>query len=1075
MSVGTNLRKALGATLGLFLLGLAWGSPATAASTTPLWNVEVHHAETNFKPGGKAEYWIELFNVGDVDSSGPVSVTVDLPAGITFDYARVDVRNPSASWQCPALPGDQTVTCTFERFAEQETVRSHLRLAGLTVGVDIAPSASGVLTTAVTAEGGGGEPVTEVEPTPIDAVDAGWGLVPHSFVADFFEEDGLTPVRQAGEHPDLATFEFDLNTVPYPGLPEPNRQRKPFGDIRHVTVELPPGFVGNPTAVDECAPPQLLGGTCPPASQVGRVDLTLMPVQPGNEPSYNQLSHPVYNMNHPRGAITDLAFTVQGNPVHIKATLDPSEHYAVETTVSDVNETLPLIAQKLTLWGVPADPSHDMDHCANFGFLDERTQTPCPPHAERKAFLTVPAQCEEPVAMRIFGVDSWENTGQFAPELTYPEGGAQYTGCELLRFNPDVALHPTGKAANTPTGLDIHVKVPQSDNPNGLGTPPIKKFEVRFPEGMSVSPSFADGLTGCSLAQMGLGTNDPAECPGSSRIGSVTLATPLLPEPLEGSMYLSNQKENPFGATFGMYLVVHDTEERGVLIKMPGRLDLDEQTGRITTSFDDLPQFPAEDLTLEFRSGPRAPLVSPPTCGKKTITVEVASWAQPDKPVDVSNSYDVSEGPNGTACPPDPEKRPFSPTMEAGSVDPNAGGFSPFVFRTTRGDQDQELSQISTALPKGLTSRIADVSECSDAALASISSEEGTARRELQNPACPASSRLGSMDVGMGSGTGPTYFPGKVYLAGPYKGAPLSLAFVVPAIAGPFDFGSVVVRAAVHVDPVTTQVRVESDRFPTILHGVLLRVRDVRVKMDRDRTMRNPTSCAEKWVDARITGVGAALDDSSDDAAAHLSDRFKAVDCISLGFKPKLSLRLKGGTHRGDYPALIARVRPRAPDADIEQAVVTLPHSEFLAQEHIRTVCTRVQFAAQRCPADSVYGTARAVSPLLAEPLEGPVYLRSSNHPLPDIVVALNGRVDVTLSGRVDSRNGGIRVTFENLPDVPVTSFEMRMKGGKKGLLVNSRNICEAPSRAASKMTGHNGRRSRSTPPLRSTCKKKRG
>jgi hypothetical protein len=1033
----------------------------TAAAQTPTtWHLEIHHRETNFPPGGQAEYWFEVANVGDTDSSGPVTLQVQLPDGLTVSEFRQSATFPMFQWSCPVTPGASSLTCTTEN-----SIRQHQIAAGLVLTVDVDPSASGVLTAIAAVEGGGAaEPASDAEPTTIGSAPAGFGIVPGSFAADFYKKDEKTPVRKAGAHPDLATFSFDLNSVPDPSPLWPNvpYQRAPDENLRDVQVELPPGFLGNPTAVDECTPGQLGEGECPRSSQVGRMDLTAMPTQVNEFQQSSIFHYGVFNMTHPRGAIADFAFSIIGNPVHIKASLDPANHYTIRTTVSDINETLPVFNQKLTLWGVPADHSHDWEHCIQQGSISPFATAPCPTDSQPKPFLTLPSRCGVEHTVSLSRYDSWGHPGAYGPELE--TDGFETTECDKPRFEPDVAVHPTGQAANTPTGLEVHVKVPQSEAVNGLATPPVERFTATFPEGMTVSPSFADGLAGCSQQQIGLETDRPVECPGASRIGTVDLSTPLLPQPLQGSMYLSNQRENPFGTAFGLYLVVHDEEERGVLVKIPGRLDLDNQTGQITTTFDELPQFPFDDLNLAFRSGPRAPLVSPPTCGSQTIGVEVASWAQPDNPVQLSNAYDVSEGPEGTPCPRDLASRPFAPKMEAGVVNPSAGVFSPFVFRLTRGDSDQELNRIGTTLPKGLLAKIAGVGDCPDAALASISSEEGSGRAELEHPACPASSEIGNVFVGMGAGTGPDYFHGKAYLAGPYKGAPLSLAVVTPAIAGPFDFGSVVVRAAIHVDPESSQVRVASDPIPTILHGVLLRVRDVRVLMDRPESMINPTSCAPTSVDGLISGGNGAL--------ASLSNRFQVGDCASLGFKPKLALRLNGGTHRGDYPALTATLTARKGDANIGRAAVTLPHSEFLEQAHIGTVCTRVQYAAKACPAASIYGYAKATSPLLDEPLEGPVYLRSSNNPLPDLVASLDGRVHLDLVGRIDAVHGGIRTTFASVPDAPVTEFTLKMKGGKKSLLVNSRNLCGRPTRAQVKLGAHNGQVSRSHPLLKTGCRK---
>jgi hypothetical protein len=1056
------LRVAL-AIASFFALGVVGTAPAAAA---PVWNLDIHHNETHFPPGETGQYWFDVNNVGDTGTSGPITLTVDLPAGLSLESIGEDQDFLGIqSWSCG---GTVTVACTTSESLARHTVARRLYFT-----VAVAPGASGELTATATVEGGGAAvPATASEPTPIDPEPAGFGIVTDSFRPDFVAANGLTPVRESGAHPDLFTVPFDFNTItPDPSVPI---QKIESEDIRNIHADLPPGFLGNPTAVGECTAAQLGAAACPASSQVGRIDLVTYPISPDPSVTFFNITTSVFNLSHPRGAVADLGFVFAGHPVHIKASLDPAHGYAITSSVPDINETLPPFHQKLTLWGVPADHSHDSERCP--GFLNGFTSQECSTDAERKPFLTVPSECGKEHAMRLHHYDSWQNSGVFGPDIVYTQPG-ETTNCDKPRFDPEVAIHPTGQQASTPTGLDVHIKVPQTENPDALATPPVKRTVVTLPEGMSFSPSFADGLQACSLAQIKLGTNDPIECPDASRIGEVTLHTPLLPKQVEGSMYLAAQGDNPFDSLFALYLVVHDTEERGVLIKIPGRVDLDQRTGQITTTFDETPQFPFDDLTLKFRSGPRAPLVNPPACGTQTIGVKVTSWAQPDDPVDASNTYQVTEGPNGTPCPLDPAHRPFGPRMNAGTLNPSAGAYSPFLFRLSREDQEQELSRVTTVLPRGLLAKIAGIASCPEAAIASIPTVEGTGQSEAAAPACPASSLLGNISAGLGAGPGPNYFPGKVYLAGPYKGAPLSLAIVTPGLAGPFDLGSVVVRAALRVDRSTAQVTAVSDPFPTILHGVLLRVRDVRLRVDRPETTLNPTSCSPMSVAASITGVGGDLLSTADDSLAGVSSPFQVGNCASLGFKPKLSFRLFGGTRRGAHPKLKAVLKARPGDANIARASVALPSSEFLDQGHIKTVCTRVQFSAGQCPPGSIYGNAVAKTPLFGTPLEGPVYLRSSDHSLPDLVAALKGPasqpVEVDLVGRIDSVKGGIRNRFEIVPDAPVSTFSLQLQGGKRGLLVNSTNICRKANRATAKFTAHSGRVVVLRPALKGSCASK--
>jgi hypothetical protein len=402
-------------------------------------------------------------------------------------------------------------------------------------------------------------------------------------------------------------------------------------------------------------------------------------------------------------------------------------------------------------------------------------------------------------------------------------------------------------------------------------------------------------------------------------------------------------------------------------------------------------------------------------------------------------------------------------------------------MRLTRRDGDQDLTKFAAKLPPGMVAKLAGTTQCPDAAIAAAKAKTGL--QEQANPSCPASSQIGRVLAGAGVGSVLTYVPGKVYLAGPYNGAPLSVIGIVPAVAGPFDVGVVATRQALRIDPRTAEVRVDeaaSDPIPHILAGIPLKVRDIRVYVDKPEFTLNPTSCEPFAVGASLWGGGANVFSSLDDSPISLSDRFQAANCANLGFKPRLSLKLKGGTRRGAHPALTGTFRPREGDANLRNLVLRLPRSAFLDQAHIRTICTRVQFAANGgngggCPAGAIYGKAKAFSPLISDPLEGPVYLRSSNHNLPDFVAALHGIIEVEAVARIDSKRGGIRATFEETPDAPLTKVIVNMQGGKRGLIVNSRNLCAAPSRANASFVGHNGRRHQAKPVVRADCGGKRG
>ncbi len=1048
-------------------VGLIAAAPAAA---TPIWNLDIHHDETNFPPGGSAEYLFEVQNVGNTDSSGPVTLTVNLPSGLTYDSARTEIgtfNGGSQQWNCLGSPGDTAITCTTT-----ESIPRHFDNRSLLLTVDVASDASPNLITTATLSGGGAPEAPPAANCPpgvaacaselihVSVEAPPFGIVPGSWLADFYEADGVTPVRRSGGHPDHAVFNFEINSIPSGINQEGFPQKAPVASLRHVTVDLPPGFVGNPTAVGECSPVQLTFHICPASSQVGRAEVTT--VEGVSVTRYN-FSVPVYNMAHPLGAAAYFAFAPAIANVFVKASLNPAENYSIQATSPDINETLRAFSSRVTIWGVPADPSHDSevgDHGENHG---ERG----PIDHARVPFITEPFDCNVDNRMELSRYDSWQQTGVFGPPVFYDMPGHQ-TNCDAPRFEPDVSLQPTATQANSPTGLNVNFHIPQNQNPDGVGTPPLKSSVVTLPEGMAFSPSFADGLEGCSLAQIGLETDAPVACPDNSRIGEVELSTPVLPKALKGSMYLAKQGANPFGSLIGLYLAMHDEEGRGVLVKVPGKVDLDPENGQIVASFDELPEFPFEDLTLKFRSGPRAPLTNPPTCGTHTIGATLTTYARPDEPVDVSNTYQVNEGPGGGPCQNVASQRPFNPQLLGGTVNPLAGAFSPLSVRVTRTDAEQEIGQVEAIAPRGLVASIKGVSKCSEAQIAAATArnQPGEGALELASPSCPANAQIGTVDVGVGAGPNLIYVPGKVYLSGPYKGGPLSGVVVVPGVAGPIDVGNIVVRSPAYIDPVTAEIRIKTDKVPQIVHGVLVRVRDVRVHLDRPNFALNPTGCEQKTLGATLT--------SAEGAIAHQSNRFQVGDCASLGFKPKLTLNLKGGTKRGGHPGLKAIYTPRPGDSNVKALVVRLPRSAFLDQAHIRTICTRVQFAASNCPSAAVYGFVKAWTPLLDNPLEGPVYLRSSNHKLPDLVFDLHGEVPFQVSTRIDSSHGGIRASLESTPDVPLSKVELQMQGGKKGLIVNSRNLCAAASKADVSLDGHNGMSEEIKPVMRAECRGKR-
>jgi uncharacterized repeat protein (TIGR01451 family) len=1112
--------------LGSALLLLA----ATASAAAPRYDIKATWGDTNLTPGGQGQFTLQARNIGDATGNAPLTITDQLPAAVTITA----ITWPELSSFCSGV-GTSELICTLPAsklvlFAPAPGLSVGSGgfgpspsgyLPKLFVDVDVAPGASETQTNTATISGGGAAAAaSDLDQVPFSPTPSAFGIVPGSYEADFFDAAYPfgSPLRQAGAHPSELRLNFDLNqktgidSSESAGSCPGCRYSVSNGLIKDAEVTLPRGMIGNPEALPKCDPVvfSTLGvvpnsTACPADTQVGYLNVTFTSstANRGNglfaNPNAASERVAIYNLVPPEGTPADFGFQaggfIQG---HIYAQLDPAQNYAIKTVVPDITSFVTARDIQTTFWGVPADPAHNKFRYYSQAQQDGAAAGAPWGSAPIRPFFTTPMDCGFENGASKIRLDSYQRPGEFTP-LQEAADPLDVSGCEDLRFRfePEVALQPTDRHAGAPTGLDVHLKVPQRNDEveeaeelyaqNGdvkaIATPPIKKAVVTFPPGMTLSPSAAQGLGTCSAAQIGLGTDSPVTCPDSSQYGTLTLHTPILPATAqpEGWIYIAKQSENPFHNFLSFYMVIEEPE-RGILVKIPFKAELDEETGQITGSFDELPQFPVSDLQMTLKGGARAGLVEPSTCGPKTISAEFFTWQDPSTPHTVKSSYDITEKPDGSRCVANLGERPFHPSMEAGTTNNAAGSYSPFTFHLTRNDDDQEFSQLGVALPAGLAARFAGVGICSDAAIAQAESRTAAGQGALEqaNPSCPASSQIGTTEVGAGVGVPLTYVPGKVYLAGPYKGAPISIVVISPAVVGPYDLGVIAVRTALNVNPITAQGSAVSDPLPQIFQGIPVRIRDIRLDLDRPGFTLNPTSCAEKQIDAHITGTGGDVSSSADDTVADLSSRFQAADCASLAFKPGLAFRLFGGTRRGAHPKLRATLTyPKAGAyANIAAAQVTLPHSEFLDQSHIKTVCTRVQFAAKACPAGSIYGEAEAATPLFGTPLKGLVYLRSSSNLLPDLVAVLKGPasqpVEVDRDGRIDSVHGGIRNSFEVVPDAPVTSFTLNLQGGKKGLLVNSTNLCAKANRATAKFTGQNGKQLTTHPPLANSCKQAR-
>lgn len=931
---------------------------------------------------------------------------------------------------------------------------------------------------------------------PTGASGGEFEIIPGSF--KFFNEnrDG-SHTTQAGEHPFAVVSKFELKTAP--DSRSPGALVPAGANMRNAEVATPPGLVGNPYAVPFCLPSMFFRldtfSKCPDETQIGtaKVHLNFF----GSPPT--TVESAVYNLPPKAGEPATFGFWTVTVPLILRPRLRDDGTYGITVASKNIDETLPVLDAEIKLWGVPASPDHDLERgekfwggqCGSVG----RPQ-PCNSFAPELAFLTSPVNCADAPYTSILDVESWKGETDSAESVFEGNSGPSgWTGCDKVPFTPSIQSQPSSNASESATGLSFELSIPESGitSPKGIAQSTLKKAVVKLPEGMTLNPSAGEGLGHCSPADFAreeLRTNPGTGCPNSSKLGSIRIDTPLLNEPAEGSLFLAETDdpatktpgaENPFDSLISMYMVAR-IPERGVIVKAAGKVEPDPKTGQIVTTFDNLPPLPFSKFTLNFREGARAPLATPPTCGTFSTIAELTPYsAMSDKDVvTVSSPFEIKIGGGGGPCP-SGGKPSWRPGLFAGTINNRAGSYSAFNLRLTRNDGEQEFTNFSIKLPPGVIGKLAGVPFCPDAAVAVARQKTGT--EELTNPSCPAASEVGRTLVGSGVGTSLTYVPGKVYLAGPYNGSQLSIIAITAAKVGPFDLGTVVIREAIKINPETAEVFVDptgSDPIPHIIDGVVVHARDIRVYVDRPSFVLNPTDCESTSTASTVLGTGADFGSTADDEPFTVTSPFQAADCASLGFKPKLGIQLLGGTKRGDNPKLRATLHARPGDANIGRAQVTLPHSEFLDNEHIKTICTRVQFAAgevpgDKCPAASVYGYARAFTPLLDQPIEGPVFLRSSSHPLPDLVAALHSdRININLAGRIDSfGEGRIRTTFEGVPDAPVTKFVLTMLGGKKGLLINSTNICKGKHNAIVAFNGQNGKRYVKNPAIKPQCRKK--
>jgi hypothetical protein len=1031
------------------LLALAGAAPAAAEA--PRWQITSGAAPRNLPPGGEGNINVEATNLGDAEVPGaaaPFTITDTLPPGLTATAISATRGDGLISSNVPGheatceVPSPHTASCTVTGYLQTyETVE-------VQITVHVASSASSGEENEATVLGGGAPSASVKRPITVDAQPTPFGIEDYELTPE--NEDGSLDT-QAGSHPFQLTTTIALNRGPETeGGVAVSSRKGPYAlaYTKDLHFNLPPGLVGNPTVFPQCSdhafseeagkregrPPD---AGCPLNTVVGVAHATVF------EPhiaGFIAGPRALYNLAPNVGEPARFGFMFHNVPVILDTSVRTGGDYAVVVSVRDIPETANFLSSKVTFWGVPGDPRHNQSRgeiCLYEPKAREILHVTCtPPPAEvhPAPLLTLPTSCTGPLRTSV-EANTWAQEGVFTSlEPVFEEA---LDGCNHLVFSPSISVAPDGQAGSTPTGLTVGVHVPQLQglNPTGLAEADVKDATVALPAGVELSPAAADGLQACSNAQIGFTGVNPQSgtdeftpsvpsCPEASKIATVKIKSPLLPNALEGEVYLAAPQnfsgpllENPFGSLVAMYLVAQDPVS-GVLVKLPGEVSPDPTTGQLVSTFEDTPQLPFEDLELHFFGSARAPLSTPALCGTYTTQASIEPWSG-NQAAAPSSSFQISSGPNGGPC---ADPQPFSPGFNAETTNIQAGAFTPFELTMTRPDADQTLGRIEMQMPPGLLGTLSNVKLCPEP-----QASQGT---------CSPESLIGETVVSVGLGGDPfTVTGGKVYITGSYKGAPYGLSIVNPAAAGPFvlDEGRpVVVRAAIYLDPHTAALRILSDPLPTILDGIPLQIQHVNVAIDREKFTFNPTNCSKLAITGTLSSSGGAT--------AALSVPFQVTNCATLAFKPKFQVSTSAHSTRANGQSLTAKLSypaaPQGAEANITRVKVDLPIQLPSRLTTLQKACFDKVFNANpaACPPESIVGYAKVITPLLPVPLTGPAYFVShGGEDFPALTMVLQGYgVTVDLVGSTFINKKGITsTTFRTVPDTPFSTFELTLPKGK--------------------------------------------
>lgn len=1042
-----EIRHRCGVLAAAVVLAALVGAPAASAGAlSPWWGVSSGSQPTNLVTGEMGRIVVTAENRGDASTSGEVTITDQLPAGLDASAIKGVAGEGSGSGnRGPVSCVLATLTCTFSgslhSFEEIE----------VDISVSVQGATSGEQNIATVSGGGAVTPVSASHQIEVDGGER-FGVEDFQLIP---ESPGGSVDTQAGSHPFQLTSVVTLNTT----TPEPGGGPRTFALPKDIVSELPAGLIANPRPLAQCTEAQFaqsseadghIVNACPASSAVGVATMTF------NQPAitgFDTVTTPIFNMEPLRGEPARFGVKALGFlSAFLETTIRSGGDYGVTLTSGDITESAWLLSLKLTLWGVPGDPRHDSQRgwecLEGFGTCSASTWSAPPP------FLAMPTSCQAPFRAALRG-DSWnsaEHPAEAFEGVTYtlPE---KLDGCNHLPFAPEVTVTPERAAASTPAGFSVDVHVPQSTalDSEDLVESSVSDITVVLPAGVALNPSGADGLQACSESQVGftgfgaldsvyepgvrtaLFTPTLSEpfCPDAAKIGTVKLRTPLLANPLEGFVYLAAQNANPFGSLVAVYVVAEERAS-GVLVKLPGEMSLSPQTGQVTATFQNTPQLPFEDIDLEFVGGERAPLATPARCGAYTSTASFTPWSgEPgEAPRSASSTFNVTSGQNGSPCP--GASLPFSPSLTGGSTNINAGSFSALTATIGRGDGQQSIQSVQLKLPPGLSGILAAVKLCPEA-----QANAGT---------CAPESEVGETTLSLGLGGDPlTITGGRVYLTEGYDGAPFGFSIVSPARVGPFDLQEgrpIVIRARLEINPATAALTITTAAIPRVIEGLPLQIKHLNITIGRQGFTFNPTSCNPLSITGTIAG--------DEGASSTVSSPFQLANCASLKFAPKLTaLTRANGEFAGHGASLHVVITTPQAQANMRSLKVDLPQRLPARLETIQHACSERTFnvSPATCPKASLVGQAIVQTPILSTAMTGQAILVSHGAAFPNLVLVLHAQgvtIDLTGALYVDQRNV-TSVTFRTIPDVPIRRLDLILPEGSRSILAASASLCRKP------------------------------